>query len=117
MSRMWFDAAGAEGERMSARGELDRLRGLGGRASKETENRFDRVRASIDRSSDDPRWREDCLDDVRALVKSALGDVDDDDDAGAQDMSPDSVAARICDPARSSLARLTNAPSPIRHVR
>jgi len=117
MRRLNCDESPDGEPRMSARGELDRLRSLGGRASSETENRFDRVRASIDRSSDDPRWREDCLDDVRALVKSALGDVDDDDDAGAQDMSPDSVAARICDPARSSLARLTNAPSPIRHVR
>ena len=108
MSRMWFAAAGAEGEqRMSARGELDRLRGLGGRASKETESRFDKVRDSIDRSSDDPRWREDHLDAVRALVRSALGDADDDDVGGAEDMSPDAIAERITNPARNPLNRMT----------
>ena len=105
MSRILCDED--EGERMSARGELNRLRDLGGRASKETEDRFDRMRASLDRSSDDPRWREKALDLVRALVRSALGDVDDDDTGGAQDMSPDAIAARITDPARSPLNRLT----------
>lgn len=114
MSRMWFDAASPDGEsRMSAAGELDRLRSLGGRVSSETESRFDKVRDSVDRSTDEPSWREDHLDLVRALVRSALGDVDD-DDAGAQDMSPDAIAARICDPARSrlnSLARGVRNPS------
>jgi len=103
-------------QRMSARGEIDRLRSLGGRASQETESRFDRVRDSVDRSSDNPSWREDHLDLIRALVKSALGDVDD-DAGGAEDMSPDAVAARIVDPARSRLNALSRAPNPSRYVR
>ena len=105
MPRMWFDESPDGERRMSARGEIDRLRGLGGRASSETEDRFDRVRDSVDRSSDEPRWREDHLGLVRELVRSALGDVDD-DDAGAQDMSPDAVARRFCNPARSRLNAL-----------
>jgi hypothetical protein len=116
MSRMWWDEAPDVERRMSARGEIDRLSALGGRASQETENRFDRVRDHIDRSSDEPRWREEHLDLVRALLRSALGDVD--DAGGAQDMSPDAIAARITDPARSRLNVLTRGvPNPNRHIR
>jgi len=106
MRRMNFDVSTEGEQRMSARGELDRLRDLGGRASKETEDRFDRVRDHIDRSSDAPNWREDHLDLVRALVRSALGDVDDDDAGGAQDQSVDAIVRRVLDPARSRLNAL-----------
>ena len=79
MSRMWFDEAPDGERRMSARSEIDRLRPLGGRASSETESRYDRVRDHIDQSSDEVAWRESALDLVRALLKSALGDVDDEE--------------------------------------
>ena len=115
MSRILFDAEGEQ--RMSARGELDRLRSLGGKASTETESRYDRVRDHLDKSTDEVAWREKALDLVRALVRSALGDVDDDDAGGAQDMSPDSIAERICNPKRSPLNCLTRAPDPSRYVR
>jgi len=101
---------------MSARGEIDRLRSLGGRAGQETENRFARVRDSVDRSSDDPAWRENHLDLVRALLKSALGDVDD-DAGGAEDMDPESVARRVTDPNRSQLNYVARSPGPSRYVR
>jgi hypothetical protein len=36
---------------------------------------------------------------------------------GAEDQSPDAIATRICDPARSRLNTLTGAPNPSRYVR
>jgi len=62
---------------------------------------------------DDPKE----LRDVHRAVDDLIEALNERDDAGAQDMSPDAVAQRVLDPARSQLARLTNAPSPIRHVR
>lgn len=51
---------------------------------------------------DDPKE----LRDVHRAVDDLLEALNDRDDGGAQDMSPDAIAARICDPARSRLNAL-----------
>ena len=62
---------------------------------------------------DDPRE----LRDVHRALDDLIEALNERDDAGAQDHSVDAVVARILDPARSRLNRLTNAPDPSRYVR
>jgi cytochrome P450 len=62
---------------------------------------------------DDPRE----LRDVHRALDDLIEALNDRDTAGAQDMSPDAVAARIVDPARSRLNALSRSPNPSRYVR
>jgi hypothetical protein len=81
----------------------------------ERKGRRERLDQHLDRHIDDEDAREEARQLIDALVSACLPEPE---GGMSQDMSPDAVAARIVDPARSQLNSLTRGvPNPSRYVR
>jgi len=89
MSRLNFDIQTEENKREERKGRRERL---------------DR---HLDRHIGDEDAREEARELVDALVSACLPEPEGGMSEGAMDMSPDALAERICDPARSPLNRFT----------
>jgi len=83
----------------------------------ERKGRRERLDQHLARHIEDEDAREEARELVDALVSACLPEPEG-GMSEAQDMSPDAIAERICDPARSRLNALARGvPSPARYVR
>ena len=98
MSRLNFDVSTEVGRREERKGRRERLD------------------QHLDRHIEDEDAREEARRLVDELVSSCLPEPES-GMSEAQDMSPDAIAERILDPARSQLNRLTRSPDPSKYVR